>query len=392
MRYIAIDFETTGLNYYSPDFRVLSIAMSWLNDEGELKNIFVEGYSNIYAALRILQTKDTQWVVHNLTFELGVLTSWFPDIAFPRMWDTMRLCQVGDAGEFQKKYESRYQGIPRDGLSLENCCSRWLPADRHHHKQTAHNFLIENRGIDPKDCGKNIHLLPPQQLREYNVADTDNTLLLFNSLIKQFDREGYKGWELDHQLYRGRCQQLVRAFIHGVKVDAEKVSGCVQKMSGKLVEMVDKFTEINKTAILSVVKIKQQAYIDDPTIKTERGRQLRVTNIETKAEFSDSDKINGFSITSPKDLLLLFSSVMGITPPFYTKPDKSGNGGGNPSFAKAHMKAWHPSGEILENRGTYGIVKKQAENLGQLSAGDGRWHLEMRATGTKTGRLSGGRD
>jgi len=89
---------------------------------------------------------------------------------------------------------------------------------------------------------------------------------------------------------------------------------------------------------------------------------------------------------------MLYRDVLGITPPFYTLPNKkSGSSGGKPSFKKAHLPAWHKeSGEVLANKGTLGIVKKQAESLQKLSEFDGRYHLSMLATGTKTSRMSGG--
>jgi len=392
MRDVSIDFEASGLDYWHEDFRVTDVAISWRDDLGEMVSKHVKGHEDVGDALRALSKRDVRIIVHGLQYETGVLASQYPDIKFKEIWCTMRLCQVGDAGSEQKLYKKRYKkqgGETKEGLSLVACCSRWLDEKYHNHKAEAESWVRENIGMNTK-FGAHIKDLPEDVMKRYNCGDTENTLRLYEELIEQFKKDGYTGYITDHQLYRGRCEQLVEGFIGGVKVDRDLLQQCVQEAELQLEKMKSDFLHVHKVDITKAINIKQDAYINDPNVKTERGRESRRQKIEQGLPFGDREKICEFNIGSTKDLFLLYNGILGIKTPFLTKPDKNGNGGGNPSFKKGHLAAWHKSGKILQDRGSIRIRKKQAESLLELTKRDGRWHVGMQATGTKTGRLSGG--
>jgi len=391
MTIVALDLETTGLDYWKPDFPITDLAISFQGKSGII-SVHETDPEVIYKTLHSLMTKKATIIVHNYTFDIGVISTLYPDIKFTEVWDTMRLCQVGDAGSYQKKYCRRYKeqgGIPRDGLSLTACTSRWLHESYHNHKSQYYQYLRDKCGVLPGKEGENLQLLPPDLMKEYNSKDTEATLMLYTETLKQFNLDGYNGYISDHELYRSRCRQLIESFVDGVKVDREALQECISLMDNTLTQMETDFREVHKENIPKVIQIKTDAYINDPKIKTESGRDKRRRTIEEGLPFGQREKICEFNIGSYNDLFLLFSGVMGITTPFLTKPNKDGAGGGNPSFAKAHLPSWHESGKILQNRGTVRITKKQAESLLELSEFDGRWHISMQATGARTGRMSG---
>lgn len=391
MRNVALDFECSGLDYWHPDFRVTDCAFSWRNDTGKMVSKHVRGHEEVREALLVLVERDVRIIVHNLNYELGVLMTQYPEIRFKEMWCTQRLCQVGDAGSEQKFYKKRYKkqgGEPRDGLNLEACCSRWLSNKYHDHKREAHNWILEKFGPGAK-VGTLLSQLPSDIMQRYNCGDTENTLRLYEEVVAQFSKDRYKSYTLDHQLYRGRCLELVNAFVLGVKINPEQLQTCINVTTKELDGIREKFFAAHKDDILQAIAIKVIAFCEDPTLKKESGRHNRWMKVLNGEEFGDRKKICGFNINSPKDLYLLYNGVLGIDAPFMTQPDKNGKGGGNPSFKKAHLPAWHDSGKILQDKGTLGIVKKQAESLQILSSRDGRWHLSTLATGTKSGRMSG---
>jgi len=393
-RVVALDFETTGLDYYKPEFRVTDLALSWRNDEGDIANHYCQGEQAILQALEALQEKNVTLVVHNAFFDIGCLQARFPSIQFDKWYDTARLAQVGDAGEGQEMYAHRYLaqgGEIQKGLSLVACCSRWLNCDKHNHKDEAHSWIRENVGKNVV-CGEHLDKLPDDIMMRYNLADTDNTLLLFENITKQFVIDGYTNFELDHQLYRVRVHQLINSFIKGTPVDAARLDDCILSLEDDLDGIYQRFLAEHKNDILKCIAIKIKAYCTDDRL-TDRGREGRWMKIALGKPFAGRPAICGFNINSAKDLSLLYEHVLGIKPPFYTRPNKkTGSAGGNNSFKKAHLPAWHESGKILADKGNLKIALSQSQSLKELQSEDGRWHIGMRATGTKTGRLSGGRD
>ena len=95
---IAFDFETTGLNYWEPDFRVLSAAFAWSSDDGRIKTRYLVGEEEIGAQINIIRNMGIRLVAHNYSFDGACLL-----YRFNRAWahddvDTMRLVQVYDNG------------------------------------------------------------------------------------------------------------------------------------------------------------------------------------------------------------------------------------------------------------------------------------------------------
>lgn len=393
---IAIDFETSGLEYYRHDFEVVSCAFSWRDKGGEIVNEYVEGHQEIEQSLVKAFRSGRPIVVHNLQFELGVIVSKYPmlDLLSCEVWDTQRLCQVADGKTVQKKYETRYRkqgGIPKEGLSLEACCSRWLDVKYHDHKQYFYQYLREKCDVKAGSEGKHLRKLPQNLFRDYNCADTNRTLQLYEALTQQFTVDKYTGYQMDHTLYRQRCRQLVNARIYGVEVDQDKLNKCEQYIDAELERIEKEFFRIHEKDIQKAIQLKIDDYCNDPRL-TDRGRELRRKNIAEGKDFAARDKICNFNIGSPKDLLLLYHTILNIAIPFTTLPNhKTGSKGGNASFKRAHLRSWHEeSGQVLEDRGSLKFALSQTQSLRTLSAYDNRWHIDMNATGTKTGRLSGG--
>jgi DNA polymerase I-like protein with 3'-5' exonuclease and polymerase domains len=78
----------------------------------------------------------------------------------------------------------------------------------------------------------------------------------------------------------------------------------------------------------------------------------------------------------------LFVGKLGITPKFLTPT-------GKPSFKSAYLRQWGEGGELLKSQRSYLIELKQGQRLLEKADWDGRWHIDLRATGTKTNRFAG---
>ncbi len=91
-----------------------------------------------------------------------------------------------------------------------------------------------------------------------------------------------------------------------------------------------------------------------------------------------------FNVGSNKQLAALFVGKLKMTPKFVTKT-------GQPSFKSAFLSQWGEGGDMLKKRRKRLLVLKQCDSLLALSEYDGRWHVDLKACGTTTGRFAGGR-
>lgn len=383
MNVAALDFEANSKHWWLPGYQVLTASITYRSKDGILVSEYAEGDD-----VEGLLWKYHTWtlVVHSLCYEMGAWETCFPTIPLPTFIDTMELAHISDNGGALKQYDKRYQqqgGIPRDGLSLENCVSRWLSEEYHNHKEPYINWIMQNFGVSKKQAGEYLGQLPPVMLKKYNTADTIITLLLYESLMEHIHKTNHKRWVMSHELHRKRCVFVNQAQRQGALVDRLLLEKNIRIQQKRIADMEQEFREVMSTEIAAVISLKEEAYLHDPSIKTERGREDRRRRLEKGSTVFD------FNINSPKDMTWLYMRVMGLKPPFLTKPNKEGKGGGSPSFAKNHLPLWHSSGEIIKKKGSLNFALNQMISLQKLSSIDGRWHLTQHPLGTKSKRLSG---
>lgn len=406
---MAFDFETAdskgaSVDFWKPDFRATSCAFSWISADGELKRAYREDEKNIAAYLRKLARDRIPLVAHNLQYDYGVTKARFPWFPLELMkYDTMRLVQVHDQGG-SDTYDDSQLGLedqlawlegkiePKTGLGLEAAASRILPSIWHGHKQRYYAYLRETHGVLTGKEGQNLHLLPSDLLEAYNTADTDITLLIYQALTQKFANDGYD-WSLDHRLHVGAIRRLVDLKIKGVKVRQEGLIRFVDKTNAEMTDITDRFAVHHAETIGTIEAARKEAWIGE--LKTEKGRANRRATIEDKREEWE------FNPRSTTQLKTLFVDMLGIEPTFWTKEAKAKVHARkdnpnmkpyipNPSFKAVHLASYGDGGKILENLKKRQIVGKQASNLLGLSQVDSRWHVELRACGTKTGRFAGG--
>lgn len=407
---MAFDFETAdsrgaSVEFWRPDFRALSCAFSWVSADGELKRAYRVEEHSIAAYLRKLARDQIPLVAHNLQYDYGVTKARFPWFPLELMkYDTMRLVQVHDQGgkdaptdEAMLSLEDQLAWLEgklehKTGLGLESSASRILPSIWHGHKQRYYAYLRENHGVPPGKEGRHLHLLPPDMLEAYNTADTDITLLIFKALTKKFAEDGYD-WNMDHYLHVGAIKRLVDLKIQGIPVNRPALQTFVEKTDIEMKDITDRFAIHHADPIGKIETARKEAWINGP--KTEKGRNKRALDVEAKRDEWE------FNPRSTKQLAHLFVDTLGIQPTFWTKEAKASKQKrkdnpnmqpymANPSFKAVHLSSYGPGGKILETLKKRQIVGKQASNLLELSATDGRWHVELRACGTKTGRFAGG--
>lgn len=406
---IALDYETALLDgtpsveYYRPDFRVTSAAAVWRSEDGTTKSVYFEGEEAVSEFLAKVSRVNIPCVVHNFQFEYGVTKFRFPGCERVIQVDTMRLAQVADNGgkEAQRDFKPRTyleeldeaEGSYTTGLGLQAVASRWLGSELQNHKEPAYRWLRETAGVKAGQEGKHLHLLPADLMRAYNVADAIVTLHLYDRLTSEFQRVGYD-WTLDHSLYTASAKRIAEAKGRGVRVDRDALCKYRDDVLAEIAAIEDAFKSEYAGPIAEIESEYAEAYIY--ALKTERGQAQR------RAHVAAGTADIRFNVGSNKQLARLLVDKLGIQPKFYTEESKQSKARRkdspnlppfqpSPSLKAAHLGTYGKPGEMLIQRRKRLLVLKQVENLLELSALDGRWHADLRACGTATGRFAGGR-
>ena len=395
----AIDFETAltsgeaSVEFYREDFRVISCAITWRSERGELCSEYVEGEDNLRPLLHLIKITGATILVYNLQFELGVMRCRFPEIDFQKYIDVMRLVQVYDnGGSFVQKNEDHVRTLEdelefleggmstyRTGLGLESAVSRVLDKQYHNHKKEAHDWIYANvEGVAKGRAGAFLNKLPAEILQRYNVADTELTYRLYESLVKSFEEMGYC-YELDHSLYSSSVGFIVDAKILGVPVVREGLESYETDLNQELKDIEQEFRSKFEKEIAWIENYKKRKWVCAP--KTRRGKLKRLQRIKREKDLHM--KHIHFNSNSSKQLAMLFIERLGMPIQFTTKK-------GNPSFSSTFLSQWGEGGMILKNRKKRMLVLKQVESLLYLTEYDGRWHIDLKACGTTTGRFAGG--
>lgn len=365
----ALDFETSGLDFWSPNFQVKSIAVSYRNEDGVLISKFTE--TNIRRWLQQLADKQAPVIVYNAGFELGVLKCCFPGIKLNIVADVMRLVQVYDNGTkdyhiFMEDMDDEDLEDYDDGFGLKVAGPRILGDSFNDTHTAAYQWIRDNLEVKRGKEGAFLGSLPSDILREYNCGDTQNTLRLYERITGEFKRLDYD-WRPDHSLYMNVTRLIVDSKISGVRVDRDSLAAYVIQVEAEIQEIEKTFCNALAGPIEEVQRLKLEEV--KAKYKTEKGRA--------------GAKVDEFNCGSNKQLAMLFVTVM-------KQPVQFTSVTGQPSFKKAHLHTWGEGGEILLARRQRMLVLKQAQNLLRLTEADGRWHVGLKSVGTSTGRFAGG--
>ena len=396
---IAFDFETTGLDYWSPDFRVLSCAFAWQGDDGRIKTRYLVGEDEIGEQIRIIRLAGIRMVAHNYSFELGCLLYRFNGESGGSDVDTMRLVQVFDNGGKDVKstgpmsLEDELASLTgelkiKTGLGLESAVTRLLPKEFHDHKQPYYKWLRDN-GVRKGQEGANLHKLPDDMLESYNTMDAILTLMLYQRITDEF--AGKYDWTYDHKLHMAACERIVRAKARGIRVDCETLASCAADVASETKVIQENFLKKYQREIGDIEAKRWEAWVNAP--KTERGREQRAAKV-----MPDDLKFNP---GSTKQLAELFIDRLNEKPIFFTKEGKASRKAREtdpdktpfvpqPSMRASHLPSYGEGGQMLSALKKRRLVLLQEEKLLELSAKDGRFHHDLKACGTKTGRYSGG--
>lgn len=378
---IAVDFESTGLKTWLPDFRIVSCAAAWPTDTG-YQFAYAEGEEDVRTMLESCLGKTL--IIQNVTYEMACIMSRYPDL-----WETMksgvtwidcaRLVQNWDGGG--PDYDDGFSAFgekpkknPNTGFRLEALAARVLPEKYHNHKRPYMEWIRANiPGVKKKQEGAYLSKLPADMLQRYNELDTEITYEVYRVMCAKFADLGFD-WRLDHRLYISCCMNVAFAQNDGLLVDRPTLKANIATVQGEIDGIKDvfitKFAEpIGQVQFILKEKVRS-------SLKSEKGRAAVDTDPKKIAKWQ-------FKVSSTAHLKYLFVDVLGMTYTFVTPK-------GGPSFKAAFLNQWGEGGVMLEKRGKRQLVLNQMIALHNMSEEDGRWHIFMKVLGTRTSRLAGG--
>lgn len=380
---ICLDIETelnghASTEYYKPGFKVTSVAYTW-RDKGKLRSVFYDDPVMIRKSLLKLEKSQRPVIVHNLSFELGVITTLFPDLNINWQYDTMRMCFLRDGeGEWHKPSGvSTLLGTapptaPK-GLSLTKCAVRYLGHEGNAHKAEAYEWLEKHHNITKKH-GAHLHLLPRELMARYNMADTEVTYLLWEDCQQYFKSINYSD-RRDWQLYCMKTGLFSVAYVDGFHIDRPEMLEYIKYAESELERIDNELLEFIGDDILQqfehdriemdLKKLKSQKNI-------EAARQRRLKSGKLK-----------FNPGSGKQLADLLMKYCDIKPTIFTKK-------GTPSTARDDLWQWGEAGRILTKKGKLKLQLGQALGIYMAAAYDGKWHVEVKPVTTITNRVKGG--
>lgn len=347
---VVFDFETTGLDVWNPDFRVISAAFLTVKDS-DSSEMFIQGHEAVGEIIAELCASDAQILVYNASFEWSVCKAVYGlDLGLSRVVDVMRLVQL---------WGCAFDG---QGWGLQAATGRILGIKGY--KEKYYDWLRSNIPEAKAKPGRFLSQLPSELLEAYNLDDVRFTLALYQKISRKFGQEGFD-FEPDHVLYRQLVQWVSESRIRGISVDRASLDSYIPSIDAEVAEIDAKFHKAVGAQIEAVradLKAKEQ----------KRFKKKVVT--ETPS----------FNIQSKAHLEALFCGKLGLTGRLKTPT-------GRPSFKASHLGQWGSAGTILEKRGKRLKVKEHATKMLEASEGDGRWHADLKLCGTLTGRLAGGK-
>ncbi|HQQ39718.1 MAG TPA: DNA polymerase, partial [Bacilli bacterium] len=331
---VAFDVETTGLDPFSPDTKLLSIAFATENIgisfpiDLKYKGMPLVNKSRILSQLNnLFQSKDTIFVGHNLKFDIKMLKS------------------LGGINFTSNFMDTMIGGYILDETAVSNRLEAWLPIiGVENHK----GFDFENEEYKRGSFESMDDIV---NLLTYNAKDSLATLYLNNYLLDNIPEE-----QLDTMITLIKLTRaLVDIELNGIRVDVAKLQGIQQQLESELEEIHTRLL-INPDVIGAAKKL---------------GVEPKDINFNSSKQIGVIFEVGGYPIieTTPTGAIATGTQVLQTLITKYDIP-----------FVK-DLAEYRKKAKILE-----GFIKPYL--TGNIIKSDGRIHSTFHITGTVTGRLS----
>lgn len=187
---VSLDLETTGLDWWNPDSRILCAAYATDKKVGTLTP------EELPEFLELLAARDTILVGHNLKFDLAWLRAKLGFRWTARVWDTMVAAHMLDEND---------PVLDLGGLSL-----RHTP------------FGVYWAEVDPLIRKGRVLEVPPEELRRYCAYDAAATFRLYRIFEREIRKD--KALRQCFEMKMHQLQALLDVEMSGILVDDDRVT------------------------------------------------------------------------------------------------------------------------------------------------------------------------
>lgn len=259
-RFVAIDTETTGLDYWR-GHRMFAVAAYFYNHK---RAMWRDDFSGLET---ILEDPNIDKVFHNANFDIRMLEAEGFTVK-GRVWDTMIFGHLLDGRD------------ARGGLNLEEMCKKYLPRDYRKLVKEIDDWFAK-KGITGK-AAKNFKDLPYDLLKKRVVGDAELTARLFQRVYATVAKTFPTLLEQEHAL----IPIIRRMENRGMMVDMKEVEK-QERIFDEIYEDVeawaedllgwDYFNAISRTHQTEL--LKHMGCYNQLTERTKTGRKMDVKSL-----------------------------------------------------------------------------------------------------------------
>lgn len=371
---VAIDTETTGLDYSVQDFAVVGIGLATEDtciyiDVTELTN------SERLELINILQTYEL--IAHNVAYDAGALKRF-----------------SGDYGQWKWKYctYGLYKQIANEGYPGQSWGLKQAQQDllgwQESNDEELRDWLIANGytiGRNKPDLSK-MYLSPVGILGKYCALDASACWQLYKLLYKQVLCEPeFKALKYYHcDIFIPNTVLIAEQQIRGIEINIEQLKKHKFDLENRMRNLMDRFLTHSETKqyIDYYNNLRIEEFLGTEPRKYKKNGEVASNWQKWKDKYIKFKNKNHFNVNSKQQLEWLLFDCIGYEP---VKKTESGRR----SVDKKSLPFFGEPGKLLLQYNK--LLKEHGYVESCLNCTkDGVLHPMFRSPGTKTGRISSG--
>lgn len=387
-KFLVVDLETDnteghGLDYFRQDYRVISASVQVIDDAGESPPMFYTDIEVLKNDLNWAADSGYTFLVYNAGFDCGVMKHHLGIRNAFNAIDVWRLFNYTCLTVTDKFAKA---GVEKRDTKL-NGAVKYLFGVKDYKAEYLDYFIEKGLAKDHKKAHAMVAQLPPELLEKYNNADTEWTWKVYQECVRRLESWGID-WRLDHWGYIWEAELYSDAFVRGITVDRDALSGSVATLTQeiaaerKILKAAPEVVEAEKRCNQISVKLTK------PLIRRWKeahglDRSYVIGEAETEAviEWRRGQLWKPFNFRSSKQKRVLFLDVMGLPVEKLTKS-------GNPELSKKTLGAYGNIGKQLLSMLLKMKELDECLAILELSEYDGKIHTSLRSGSTVSGRSS----
>ena len=370
MTLIAIDIETTCINPWEDNARIIGVGICWGCDF-KTQTMYITDPAIMEQKLKSIADKQLPVIFYNNAFETMWFRHFYPDL---------KLNVIGDS--FALAFFLQNNALLKDLKSVTRALF-----ETEAYEEELKEYILSNFEEARVDTWKSfIHRAPVGMVSEYCRYDAFWTWMIWT------ERQHHNGKQVVNHtvltpIYLAEVELQVEAILEGIPVDIERLNHNLKEVENKIEESRQNFLKDDSVA-LAVTQIIANRYVEyardlkkPVTFQKWSERQQGVSGYK-------NCELNTNSAKQLADIFSMFGYGTKDRPwPALTKGGKTGENK-KPSFAADDLWRYGEQGQKLHQAFS---LKKAREKLESIlsETHNGRLRSHVKVIGTDTMRVSG---